>query len=249
LFSEVEEEGMRNCARPILIAWLIAALIDLPGCAPDRSQWMSQAANQQAKVGTDQIGSVAEVKTEARQASELLKGLTAAALKNPPAGNQQVASAFSSDAMEVSAGLQAIAESQTDPAFTNAVFAMCDPTREAACPRVGHVMMGIAAGMRNNPPANMTDEQRLSAINYFETFGGRLIDIPTKCEQASAAMTQASGQEQQAEAEHQTNVNRTLAAAAVLFTGAVVFTSAVGAAAATRPPVTEQTFYNNQFYR
>lgn len=240
---------MTNRARPILIAWLIVALFNVPGCAPDRSQWMSQAADQQAKVATSQIGSVEEVKAEARQAAELLNGLAAAALNKPPAGNQKVASAFSSDAFEISAGLRAIAESQTDAGFTNAVFAMCDPARRDACPRVGQVMMGIAAGMRNNPPANMTNEQRQSAINYFETFGGRLIDIPTKCEQANTAMTEENTQEQQAEAEHQVNVNRTLAAAAAVFAGAVIFTSAVGAAAATRPPVTEQNFYNNQFYQ
>jgi hypothetical protein len=109
-------------------------------------------------------------------------------------------------------------------------------------------MMEIAAGMRNKPPANLTNEQRQSAINYFETFGGRLIDIPIKCEQANTAMTQAGTQEQQAEAEHQANVNRSLATAAALFAGAVVFRSAVGAAAATSPPVTEQNFYDNQFY-
>ena len=221
---------MRSCARPVLIAWLIAALIDLPGCAPDRSQWMSQAASQQAKVATNQIGSVEEVRTEARQAAGLLNGLAASALKNPPAGNQQVASAFSSDAMEVSSGLRAIAESQTDAGFTDAVFAMCNPAREAACPRIGHVMMGIAAGMRTNPPANMTDEQRQSAINYFETFGGRLIDIPIKCEQANNAMAEASTQEQTAEVNHQTNVNRALIAAGVLFVGV----AAVGAASAGR---------------
>ena len=210
---------------------------------------MSQAADQQTKVATSQIGSVQEVKAEAQQAAGLLNGLAAAALQKPPGGNQQVAAAFYSDATQVSSGLQAIAQSQTDTGFTNAVFAMCAPDRETACPRVGHVMMGIAAGMRSNPPVNMTDEQRQSAINYFETFGGRLIDIPTKCAQANNAMTEASVQEQQAEAGHQANVNRALAAAAVLFTGAVVYASAVGAAAATRPPVTEQTFYNSQFYR
>jgi hypothetical protein len=238
---------MANCASPILIAWLIVALVDVPGCAPDRSQWMSQAADQQAKVATGQIGSVDEVKAEA-QGAGLLNGLAAAALKKPSASNMRVAAAFASDAFEVSAGLQAIAESQSDAGFTNAVFAMCEPARRDACPRVGRVMMGIAANIRNNPSANTTTEQQQSAINYFETFGGRLINIPTKCEQANSAMTEAGTQEQQAEAEHQVNVNRSLAAAAALFAGAVVFTSAVGAAAATRPPVTEQNFYNNQFY-
>jgi len=61
-------------------------------------------------------------------------------------------------------------------------------------------------------------------------------------------MGEASSQEQQAEANHQTNVNRALVAAGVLFAGAVVYTSAVGSAAATRPPVVQQTFNNNQFY-
>jgi hypothetical protein len=111
----------------------------------------------------------------------------------------------------------------------------------------GHVMMGIAAGLRNNPSPTFTPEQRQSAITYFETFGGRLIDIPTKCDQANNAMAAANAQEQQAEAQHQVNVNRSLAAAALIFTGAVVFTSAVGAAAATRPPFVENNFYNNQF--
>ena len=90
--------------------------------------------------------------------------------------------------------------------------------------------------MRNNPPANMTDEQRQSAINYFETFGGRLIDIPIKCEQANNAMAEASTQEQTAEVNHQTNVNRALIAAGVLFVGV----AAVGAASAGRT-VIQQT--------
>jgi hypothetical protein len=240
---------MTNRARSLLIAWLVAKLVDAPGCAaPNRGQWMSQAAKQQAKLATSQIGSVEEVKAQARQAAGLLNALAEAALSKPPAGNQQVASAFSHDALEVSSGLQAIAESQTDEAFTNAVFGMCDSDRQAASPRVGRVMMGIAAAMRNHPPANMTLQQRQSAISYFETFGGRLINIPTECEQANKAMAEAGAQEQQAEAEHQANVNRALAAAAVLFAGAVVVTSAVGAAAATRPPATEQNFYNNELY-
>jgi hypothetical protein len=230
-----------------LIASTVVVLISSPGCAPNRNQWMSQAATQQAARATESIGDVQRVRTEAREGAAMLNGLSAAAQNKPPAGNQQVAYAFARDAVEVSSGLQAIADSQTDAGFTSAVFAMCDPARKAASPRVGQVMVGIAAGIRNNPPPNVPPEQQRSAVNYFETFGGRLIDIPTKCEQASKAMADSSAQEQQAEVLHQVNVNRSLAAAALLFTGAVVFTSAVGAAAATRPPVVENNFYNNQF--
>jgi hypothetical protein len=214
-----------------LIAWIVLVLISAPACAPNRNQWMSQAATQQATLATESIGDVQRVKAQAREGAAVLNGLAAAAQKKAPAGNQQVAAAFARDAVEVSSGLQAIADSQTDAGFTNAVFAMCDPARKAASPRVGQVMVGIAAGIRNNPPANAPPEQQRSAINYFETFGERMIDIPTKCEQASNAMANASTQEQQAEAEHQTNVNRALTAAAVLFAGAVVYSSAV----ASRP--------------
>jgi hypothetical protein len=119
-----------------LIAWIVGVLISVPGCAPNRNQWMSQAATQQAALATESIGDVQRVKAEAREGAAMLNGLSAAAQNKPPAGNQQVASAFASDATEVSSGLQAIAESQTDAGFTNAVFAMCDPARKAASPRV-----------------------------------------------------------------------------------------------------------------
>ncbi|MBV8137744.1 MAG: hypothetical protein JO121_19265 [Deltaproteobacteria bacterium] len=239
---------MRTRVRSVLIAYVIAALINLPSCAPNRGQWMSQAANQQAKVATDQIGTVEDVKAQARQAAQLLNGLSAAALNKPPGGNQQVAQAFADDVSEVSSGLQAIAESRTDAAFTNAVFGMCDASRQAACPRVGRVMMGIAAGIRTNPPSNLNPDQKQAAIQYFETFGGRLINIPTQCVQASKAMVAADTEEQQAEVAHQANVNRALTAAAIVFAGTVVYASAVGAAAATRPPVVQNNFYNSQFY-
>jgi hypothetical protein len=125
---------MGNRARLLLTSWLIAGLVSLPGCALDRSQWMSQAAGEQAKAATNDIGTVQQVKTEAQQAAGLLNGLAAYALQKPPGGNQQVATAFYSDAMQVSSGLQAIAQSQTDEAFTRAVFAMCERTAKPLAP-------------------------------------------------------------------------------------------------------------------
>lgn len=57
---------------------------------------------------------------------------------------------------------------------------------------------------------------------YFDTFGERLINIPSKCDHASAAMAEADAEEQKAEAEHRENVNTAEAAAALVFAGAVV---------------------------
>ena len=56
---------------------------------------------------------------------------------------------------------------------------------------------------------------------YFDTFGERLIDIPPKCDQTSAAMAEADAEEQKAEAQHRANVNTAVTAAALVFAGAV----------------------------
>jgi hypothetical protein len=107
-------------------------------------------------------------------------------------------------------------------------------------------MMGIGGAIR--PPANLNPGQQQGAIQYFETFGGRLIQIPVKCTRADRTMAQADAQERQAETEHQANVNRALIAAGVLFAETAAVASTVGAAAATRPPVIQNTYNNNQFY-
>src|SRR5215469_9743001 len=236
---------MSKLGSKVVVTWLVATIVAVPGCAPNRNQWMAQSASQQATIATSDIGTIQQVRTQAGQGAQLLNALAAAAMKNPPKGNLQAAQTFANDAEEVSAGLQSIKESQTDVGFTNAVLAMCDPQVQAASPRVGRVLMAIGGGIRNNPPSNMSSAQQQGAIQYFETFGGRLIQIPVKCTQAGSAMAQADAQERQAETEHQTNVNRALIAAGVLFTGTVVVASTVGAAAATRPPVIQNTYNNN----
>ena len=85
----------------------------------------------------------------------MLKELSAQLVRNPPKGaNPQVAAAFTTDASEVSAGLDSIAESKTDDQFTASVFNMCDAQRRDAAPRVGHVLVGIATNIRAKPPVN-----------------------------------------------------------------------------------------------
>jgi hypothetical protein len=164
---------------------------------------------------------------------------------HPPKGKEAAALAAANDFTEIGSGLQAIADSNTDAGFTNAVFAMCAPQRKDAAPRVGRLMVGLAGNIASNPPANMTEQQRNQAIFYFSTFGNRLINIPYQCDQAKSAMTEASAEEQQAELNHKENVNNAMTASAVVFAGTVFFASAVGSAAATRPPVVQQ--FNQQY--
>ena len=227
------------------LAFFISTLLILPACAPNRAQWMAQAAQQQAKVATGPIGSPDTVRAQAAQGSAMLNLLAANIASHPPAGKQQVASAFVSDAGEISSGLRAIADTHDDDQFTNAVFAMCQPVRRDAAPRVGQVLLGLAEGSQTKPPPNMTEQDRAQAATYFSTFGERLIDIPAKCDRAGQQLNEASAEEQQAEINHTQNVNNTLTAAAVVFMGTALVAGEVGAAAATRPSVVQQ---NNYYY-
>jgi hypothetical protein len=239
-------EVCRNSTKTLLVAYLIGALIVFPSCAPNRSERMQQAARQQASVATGGIGNPQEVRRQAADASSLLDKLSATVQSHMPQGPQQpVAQQFVIDSLEISSGLRAIADSQTDPQFTNAVFAMCDSVRVQAAPRLGRVMLGMAGSLTSNPSTQMTEQQRQQAAAYFSTFGHRLMNIPVQCQQSSSSMAAASAQEQQDEIDHKANVNNALTAAAVVFAGTVLFASTVGAAAATRPPVTYQNQTNN----
>lgn len=157
------------------LALFIGALAVLTSCAPNRAQWMQNAAQQQAKAATDPIGTPATVRMQAAQGALVLNALAALVSKNPPAGQQQVVAAFANDAGEIASGLHSIAETHDDAQFTNAVFAMCQPARREAAPRVGHGLLSFAGGIQTTPPANMTEQDRAQAISYFSTFGDGLL--------------------------------------------------------------------------
>ena len=222
-----------------LLAGLIAALVDAPGCAPNRAQWMQQEADRQANLGTSSIGSEQNVKDEARQASGLLKSLATEALAKPPVGKEQLAAAWAQEFSVVASGLDDIAGSQTDEQFTAAVFEMCDPQRRQAAPQVGKFMNVMAGAMSANPPPNVSNEEVKQLIAYCQTFGERLIDIPSRCDQASAAMAQAEADEQRAETEHQANVNAATTAVAVVLGATLIAAGTVAAAEASRPIIVQ----------
>ncbi len=200
-------------------------------------------------MATGAIGTEDQVRSQARDGARMLKELSAELVRNPPKGaNPQVVGGFTADAAEVSAGLDSIADSKTDDQFTASVFNMCDAQRRDAAPRVGHVLVGIATMIRAKPPVNAPPEQVQQVSNYFDTFGERMINVPTECDRAQAAMAQATQQEQDAEAQHQANVNAAINAAELLFAGAIVYGTAVSAAQASRPIVVQSPPVQNNYY-
>lgn len=178
-----------------------------------------------------------------------MKELSAAIVRNPPKGaNSQVVAGFTTDAAEISAGLDSIADSKTDEQFTASVFNMCDAQRRDAAPRVGRVLVGMATGIRAKPPVNAPPQQVEQVSNYFDTFGERMINVPTECDRAQAGMAEAAAKEQEAEARHQANVNAAINAAELIFAGAVIYGTAVSAAQASRPIIVQSPPVQNNYY-
>ncbi len=103
-------------------------------------------------------------------------------------------------------------------------------------------MVALAGSVQSHPPANMTPTEQEQAISYFATFGQRMIRVPEECDQAANTMAEASAEEQKAESEHAQNVSTAINAAALVFAGTMLFATAVGTAAATRPPVQNNTY-------
>jgi hypothetical protein len=219
------------------------------GCGPNRSAALGEAAKQQASLATGAIGSEDQVRSQARDGARLLKELSAGIVRNPPKGaNPQVVGVFTADAAEVSAGLDSIADSKTDDQFTASVFNMCDAERRVAAPRVGHVLVGLATMIRAKPPANAPPQQVEQMSAYFDTFGERMINVPTECDRAQAGMAEAAAKEQEDEARHQANVNAAISAAELIFAGAVVYGTAVSAAQASRPIIVQSPPVQNNYY-
>ena len=100
-----------DLASQVLVAWIIAQMIVLGGCAPDRAQWMAQAANQEAGTATAEIGNPQEVKSQAKAGAEMLRQMAALMQKSASTRKQQqIASSFGQDTDQLAAGLDAIAQ-------------------------------------------------------------------------------------------------------------------------------------------
>lgn len=196
---------------------------------------MSQAAQQQAAIATGPIGTPDQVRMQARDGAQVLKNLAALMVGNSNA-NPQVVAAFTADTAQLTSGLDAIADSKTGDQFAASVFNMCDDQRRAAAPRVGQLMVGMANNIRANPPKGVPPDQVQQTAKYFETFGERMINVPTQCNQAQAQMAAAQASVQQAQAQHQANIAAAVNAAELIFAGAVVYESAV----ASRPVYIQQ---------
>lgn len=193
---------------------------------------MAQAASAQAQVATQDIGTVEQVKQASANGAQMLRQLVTMLQSMPPSPPLSAESrnrvGFVIGASNLADGLAAIGNSQNDDQFASACLAMCSDYRKKAEPIIGAALIRLPS----NVP-EMTEQDRIS----WTTFGSRLVSIPDRCAQMEQALQEASTEEQNAEANHQTNVNRAMVAAGVLFAGAVALESANIAAKAERTPI------------
>jgi hypothetical protein len=229
----------------------LAAVFVFSSCSPNRTQSMAKAARDQATAATGDMGTPDQVRIQAKEEVILLNGVSTTIYSNLDKYSVQERATYiplAQSTTAVASGLQAIAVSQTDTGFTSAIFAMCDPDRRAAEPRVGQMELAMAGALQAGKlQPKATPQERANAVAMLTAFGNTMVSIPGRCEQANNAMAEASVQEQNAEAQHQANVSRALTAAAIIFVGTAMVAGEVGAAAATRPPVQQNYLYVNQY--
>ena len=241
---------MKQFERILLIVSASGMLVGFAGCGPNRAQWMSRAAKNQATVATEDMGKPDEVRLGAKEEAVLLNGVATTIYGNLDKYSPQERAAnlsLAQSCMVVASGLQTIADSRTDAGFTNAVFAMCTPERRSAEPPIAQLELTLAAGFNEGKiGSGGTSQQRAEAVAMLTTFGNTMVSIPARCDQAEAQMAEAGREEQQAEINHQANVSRALTAAAIVFAGTAIVAGEVGAAAATRPPVQNNYYYVNE---
>lgn len=241
--------NVRRDCRPIAVAIFLAAFFC--GCGPNRAEWMAKAAKNEATAATEDMGTPDQIRIQAKAEAILINSMATSIYSNMDRYSDKeraVYLPFAQSAMEVASGLQEIAESKTDAGFTNAIFAMCDPERRKAEPLVGQTELEVAGALEAGKlQRNATPQQRADAVAMLTAFGNTMISIPSRCDQANAQMAEANLEEQQAEIKHQENVDRAMTAAAVIFAGTAMAAGEIGAAAATRPPVsyTYVNQYNN----
>lgn len=247
-----EDAGIMKCGLGRLSSSRIAALTLakvalLSGCAPNRADWMANAANQQATVQTGDVGNPDQVRAGAKMEATILSTWATYIYGNADKYSDQEHLSLAQDETQIASGLESIADSKGDSAFTNAIFAMCDASRLDAEPRVGRVELAIASALEHGQiDRDKTPEQRAQGAAMLTAFGNTMISIPSRCQQANAEMAEASQEEQQAEVQHQANVDRTLAVAESILVATAVVAGQIGAAALTRPPVQNTYVYVNQ---
>ncbi len=210
---------------------------------------MAKAAKNEAAAATEDMGSPDQIRIQAKAEAILINSMATSIYSHMDKYSDQeraVYLPFAQSAMEVASGLQEIAGSQSDDGFAQAIFAMCEPERREAEPQVGQMELEMAGAFEAGKLGpHGTPEQRADAGAMLTAFGNTMISIPSRCDQANAQMAEANLEEQQAEVKHQENVDRAMTAAAVIFAGTAMAAGEIGAAAATRPPVSYT--YVNQY--
>ncbi len=206
-----------------LIAPNLCAMLCLSGCALSHAQWMTRVAQPQAK---------------AREAAGLVRNLSTAAAritKNQGAVQQEAAQTLEVDCGTLTAGLDAVANSQDPQEYAAAVLSICDQDKKDAAARIGQVMLRLANQLRTDPPMNATQTEIHQLQNRLDDVGEQLINTPSACERLSEATAEAKIQEQERE-----QARENLSAALVV-TGAALIQ-------ASQPIVVVPPVQNNYYY-
>ncbi|HEY2106783.1 MAG TPA: hypothetical protein VGH29_13395 [Candidatus Binataceae bacterium] len=162
---------------------------------PQTADAYESGFQQQALAATASLGDRPQIRDQARQAADVLKGLIGLIVQLPQS-NPLVVSALTRDIAQLSSGLDAIADSHNDQQFTAAVFGMCEPEPMQASARVGPLLIGLGARIKINPPANASSDQVNSWAQYFDRLGETLVRIPQQCRLALKATAPTKAQVQ-----------------------------------------------------
>jgi hypothetical protein len=158
-------------------------------------------------------------------------------LLTKPSANQQLAAALARDFSQVSSGLDSIATARPTSNSPPRCSPCATPAQGGCRPcGTGNGRPGLLSA---KPPPNVPADQVHRVVAYDRGFGERLIDVPSKCEHASATMALANAQEQQAELPHQANVNAAVTASAVVLGAVLITAGTVAAAEESRPVIVE----------
>jgi hypothetical protein len=243
-----------NKETTLIVRLLTIIPLLIVGCAPNRAEWMAQAASQQAQTGTSDIGTIDQIRAQAADGGRVLDiwaqaFLSMAVDPNQKADVRKGAMEWHSEIANVRDHMYAIAASKDQSAFTSAIFRMCDTGVPDASSHTGIFLTGLAQkaqslAIKSKDSSQAVQLQQIAQYDY--TFGQRLIAVPGKCQQAQQAMAEASTQEQQAEANHQANLAAMTNIATALLLGAATYAGAVAQARANATEQSQAYFQQSQ---
>lgn len=173
-----------------------AAASSAPSAYQSEQSAASTAAEQQVAEATQGIGNEEQVREASKRAADALKGLLTLEAKLPNV-KQQVVLVLTQNVAQLSSGLDAVAQSQSDQQFVRAMLSMCDRSRVSAASQMGPFLVALAANIRAKPPRNVPTSEWKAWADYYDSLGESLVQVPSQCEQIQAAIAEARAKAEQ----------------------------------------------------